>query len=709
MKKICLVSLLTALMALGLAVGACAETGEEPAEWTVLFYFCGSDLESRYGYASDNLEKISELYCPLSLTPILMEDAQEKLDAEFLKTPGKVNVLIETGGSQEWHISNQTMDIDPSALQRWKFSMYGMDEHIETAIDNGYELLETLPLQSMADPGTLADFIRWGRENFPAKKFALVLWDHGDGARSGLFVDELFDKDVMYLYELKQAMADGGTHFEAVIIDACLMANIETAWNLKDSAHWMVASEEIVPGEGTAIGTWLQQLLCYPECDGEWLGRCVCDTTSVKYANEAQAEAKAILTWSVIDLSKVDALAENVGRFYREMGVVLRDYPNIAFSFIRPCFMVTPYGDGQQNMFDFGSMVYNENLVMIMRRSVRNEVIQALSDAVDYCVRGSGRSEARGLTLCYPVDFTDEEMSVYMQNFPIPDYLAYIDAISDWTAPEEVYEAAEYIPEIDEIEGLGILFQRKICSDGMPALLIQTELMPNIDKAYYTLYRLNEETGEVVRLGRTDCICGFANEESPELDLVWRASDPMHWPAVDGELICMDLIQTQYDTKLYNVPAMIDSQPCVLRCGRQVEYNSIDGEERINDYEVYGVWVGYEESSTLLNRSVQPLSTLAGQDYQLLYPIDGSDADGEMDYEFSAPLTMYRALDVEEIPLPPGTYYLEYEIEDIFMRDTVLDRIEIHWDGENMTFPEDFAWDDDAWINLADLRKKQIQ
>jgi len=39
--------------------------------------------------------------------------------------------------------------------------------------------------------------------------------------------------------------------------------------------------------------------------------------------------------------------------------------------------------------------------------------------------------------------------------------------------------------------------------------------------------------------------------------------------------------------------------------------------------------------------------------------------------------------------LPAGNYYLEYEIEDMFLRPTVLERIEMHWDGTSLTFPED--------------------
>ena len=50
-------------------------------------------------------------------------------------------------------------------------------------------------------------------------------------------------------------------------------------------------------------------------------------------------------------------------------------------------------------------------------------------------------------------------------------------------------------------------------------------------------------------------------------------------------------------------------------------------------------------------------------------------------------------MQVEERPLPPGTYYLEYELEDIFLRTARLERIEMHWDGEKLSFPEGFTWE----------------
>jgi len=691
-----------ALFLLALAGATAVAEGADDGldEWTVMFYFCGSDLESRYGYASGNLEEITHVSYPINFLAAEVDERATAL-AAGLTEPGKVNILIETGGSHEWHAQELYMDIDAGALQRWRYKVYPWGGMGETGPFDGFELLETLPLQSMAEPGTLADFIRWGAETCPAKKYALVLWDHGDGARSGLFIDEQFDNDVMNLYELRQALADSGEHLEALIIDACLMANLETAWCVKDSASWLVASEETVPGKGTAIGDWLQQLFYNPWSDGEWLGRCVCDTTSVKYANEESEASRSLLTWSVIDLGRVDAIIDGFEGLFRTVGDTLVSYPDVSNIYMRSLLDESEYGDGQQNMRDLGSLICNGDLVFYIDLGLRSRILNALSDAVNYCVRGPGRSEARGLTFCYPADFSPAELDVYAQNFPMPRYLAYIDTLTDWTAPDWVYDSVPRLPEIDSIEAMQIKVQKGLSAAGTPGVLIPSP-EPNVNNVYYTLYRLSPETGEVVRLGST--ICGFESTED-FMSTVWRASDPMHWPAIDGELICMDMIQYQGNVKLYNVPVMLGSQVSVLRCGRTENGSDDQGNSLIDTYDIYGVWEGYDENSLLLDRSVKPLAMLSGQEYHLLYPILW-EGGGHTLYESSAPLTMFRALDVEEIPVPPGTYYLQYEIEDVLMRRATLPAIELQWDGEHMTVPNAPAWADGVWMDFAELRNR---
>ncbi|MBR6219577.1 MAG: hypothetical protein IKQ80_03355, partial [Clostridia bacterium] len=113
---------------------------------------------------------------------------------------------------------------------------------------------------------------------------------------------------------------------------------------------------------------------------------------------------------------------------------------------------------------------------------------------------------------------------------------------------------------------------------------------------------------------------------------------------------------------------------------------------------VYGLWEGYSADSGVFSRNVIPLTKVAGQEYVLLYPIDGT-TDGHVRYETSGTLTMYRSLDLSTKPLDPGTYYLEYYVEDIFRRRLPLERVEIQWDGQNVTVAQG-AWEGETTLTV---------
>ncbi|MBR6219321.1 MAG: hypothetical protein IKQ80_02015, partial [Clostridia bacterium] len=131
---------------------ALAEAQDEPAEWTVMFYFCGSDLESKYGYASGNLLEISRVIYPDSYRTHIAHYYGLDPASMDITMPGKVNVLVETGGSKSWHTQNEDtgdsldMDIDVNALQRWRYNIYPQGGTFPDGPWDGYELMQTLPL-----------------------------------------------------------------------------------------------------------------------------------------------------------------------------------------------------------------------------------------------------------------------------------------------------------------------------------------------------------------------------------------------------------------------------------------------------------------------------------------------------------------------------------------------------------------------------------
>jgi len=660
-----------------------AEDEGEEAEWTVMLYLCGSDLESKYSYATGNLGEIAECWYPENLLSSVAEDYDVVLTDFTPSEPGTVNVVIQTGGCREWHAQELGMDVDPSVLQRWSYHCYPETEE-EEGPENGFTLETSVPLASMADPETLTDFITWSMEQYPAEKYALVLWDHGGGSKVGLFIDELFDGDVMYLDELREALDKSDTQLELVLIDACLMSNIETAWALEDFASWMVASEEVVPGKGTAIGDWLQQLYNHPECDGRQLGRWICDATQVKYAREEDPTFLNMLTWSVIDLSKVEHLEQTMSRLFRLMNEAYQHFPSLMATYLNNIRSAEEYGDGQQSMRDVTSIILLPQSVYFMDRSFRNELLDALEDTVVYNVRGGAHSSANGISFCYAAGFTPEEMEIFSRNSANVYYLALLDAVSAWNAPDWVYEDVDRLPSIEELEDYQITVEKVVGDNGVPGILPVGNTL-NISGVCYRLYRKSEQTGNIVRLGRTTC--GFSKQEDGTR--IWLPENPEKWITVEDRICCADLIREENLEMLYNIPVQIGTDVSSLRCVRSLSFDE-EGNYKSN-FAVNGVWQGYNADSSMANRTLKKLSELSGRAYQLLYPIRGEKGSRTI-YELGEEDTLYRQINVAEGMLPPGTYYLEYEIDDMFQRAMVMEPIEMNWDGSSLTFPGVNGW-----------------
>ena len=215
----------SALSLLGsLPVSANDETEET---WAVYWYLCGSDLESQYGCATEDLSEMLEVSLPENVT-----------------------VVVETGGATEWQ--NET--VDPSCLERYVYQ------------DEELSFVDSVPSASMGEASTLADFLDFCSTNYPADHTAVIFWDHGSGSASGVSFDEIYDYDSLTLDEIYNAFAsvyelsEENPPLDLVGFDACLMATVDTASMLSDVASYMVASEETEPGNGWYYTGWLGAL-----------------------------------------------------------------------------------------------------------------------------------------------------------------------------------------------------------------------------------------------------------------------------------------------------------------------------------------------------------------------------------------------------------------------------------------------------------------
>ena len=688
-KPIALLALL-ALMIVPTALAGATEPADAADDWTVLIYMCGSDLESKDGMASYNLSEIAKA-TPVTPEMLNMFGSLYITEVDSANyAQGKVNVLIETGGCGQWHARDVGLDIAADRLQRYEY---------DPLKQKGFALLEDAPLASMAAPQTLADFIRWGVATRPAQKYALILWDHGGGSRTGLFVDELFDGDVMGLDELGQALAAGGAHFDTLIIDACMMANLETAQAVAPYADYMVSSEEIAAGYGGAYRSWLTMLYMRPENDGLQFARLVCDTMLQKYANMGHEQACDMLTYSVIDLSEVDALAaafdalmENMGRLYEESPMVF----NVMSTVMK---RAEHYGMGGENMIDLGSVLCQGQALLALDAEVRNDMIEAISRAVVYTVKGPARAAAFGVSFCYDLNMTPAHLDIYARNCRSAPYLALLDAVNeDWSAPEWVYERTRRLRPLDGEAGYRLklsVFEEK----GQPRLLLTSSRARKRD-VDYVLYYLDAQTGQFCRLGRDAC---NLLEFTPERQ-VYGMDTVGSWPAVEGVLCDIEKVSENDEYVIYNIPIQMGetvynlrasylydttllSQALKLTQNQQAEDGTVElsvekgnAPDYSGHYELYGLWEGYDSDSDMPNRNIVSFSSVQGREFKLLYPVYVKDG-GEKRYAFSEPMTMLRGMEIGNKPLAEGTYYMAFVVTDVFGKEFATDPVRVHWDG----------------------------
>lgn len=124
-------------------------------------------------------------------------------------------------------------------------------------------------LLPLYDPNNIADFINWSKQTSPAKKYILILWNHGGGWLPGddnlletrsVVYDDVLDNRGISIYELTEGIKRSNTKFEVIYFDACLMNMLENLGELTYVTQYVLAAAHLTPGIGGEYGTLLSVL-----------------------------------------------------------------------------------------------------------------------------------------------------------------------------------------------------------------------------------------------------------------------------------------------------------------------------------------------------------------------------------------------------------------------------------------------------------------
>lgn len=234
--------------------------------------------------------------------------------------------------------------------------------------DGRGEIHEDLGDVDSGDPQTVVDFVRWAVETAPAKRYALVLWNHG-GGWSPLDMDELYadvrgasgrrsGRDLafremtglavkrlsrsVFTSTIKEVLSrptattrailtdDGTGHsldtielgktlkaakravgapLDLLGMDACLMSELEVAFQSRLDVRAIVGSEATEPGPGWPYQQVLEALNADPGTDGAGLAGAIVDAYIASYK---RAKSQWPVTQSAVATGKTTTFSRTM-------------------------------------------------------------------------------------------------------------------------------------------------------------------------------------------------------------------------------------------------------------------------------------------------------------------------------------------------------------------------------------------------------------
>ncbi len=250
-------------------------------EWTIMVYLNAKNDLERFGIKDMN-------------------------EMEKVGSDDNINIVVQMGRMKGYDSSNG----DWTGVRRYYITKDSDPNLIKS------QVVEDMGEVDMGSYKTLIDFGKWAKKNYPAKKYFLIIWNHGSGWEKGF--NKRITKGISYdevsgnhinTPQLGQALKEIGK-VDLVGFDACLMGMAEVVYEIKDYATYIIASEETEPGDGYTYDGFLSKLAKKPTMGPLELAKAVVDTYISHYQSTGDGSTQA-----VIRAEKIDEFIKAVNEF----------------------------------------------------------------------------------------------------------------------------------------------------------------------------------------------------------------------------------------------------------------------------------------------------------------------------------------------------------------------------------------------------------
>jgi hypothetical protein len=264
-------------------------------------------------------------------------------------------------------------------------------------------VIEVLGELNMGNPQTLTDFITWAATEYPAEHYALIIVDHGMGwmkfdkpdvtnstTEKGVCLD-VTNNDTLSIPEVSSAIRASSIFFDIISYDACLMAMVEVAYQIKDLAGIMIASEDI--GYGLDYSAFLNILKNHPEMSATQLAGYIVDTYGDFFGDN--------ITQSATDLSRMKNIITELDSLVQAILNIDNLWDTVAWIREASLRFAGPDNNYYYDLGDFASgIVQTIQNQVVLKAAI--DLADTIESVVFYHYVCLGIPDATGLTIYFP-------------------------------------------------------------------------------------------------------------------------------------------------------------------------------------------------------------------------------------------------------------------------------------------------------------------
>ncbi len=249
-----------------------------PVKWTVLVYMNAAN--NLAPYSDDDIQEMERV----------AQNAQVRIVVQW-KTPNPASGLPFKGAGRFFVRADETKAFKSTLIER-----------LPDATD-------------MGKPATLKAFIDWAKGRYPAKRYAVIIWNHGNGwrenIREGVSYDDATGSHIA-TWDLASALPT--TPIDILAFDSSLMQMAEVAYEVRGKAKFIAGSEESPPGEGYPYHRVLARFRDTPDAATPKLAQAFRDAMVQEPGYSLDP-----ISQSVIDTAKMPALSAALDALAAEM------------------------------------------------------------------------------------------------------------------------------------------------------------------------------------------------------------------------------------------------------------------------------------------------------------------------------------------------------------------------------------------------------